>query len=243
MLIKQIKKIARRSQTMVKLYRGIQLLWGIFRKDFHIHKIELILAIKPYTMLSYPRLFKLYEAASRLEKEKIDGSFVECGVWKGGSAGIIAGVAKRNKNRHIWLFDSWKGLPAPAKYDISCTGKPGKEGMVVSSKEKAKELLFKKLKLDSNKVHLVEGWFTDTISSHKKDIGKIALLHLDCDWYESVKFCLEELYDDIVKDGFIFIDDYGYWKGCKKAVDEFIDEKNLRIKLIKIDYTGVYFQK
>lgn len=77
----------------------------------------------------------------------------------------------------------------------------------------------------------------------KKSIGRIALLHLDCDWYESVKFCLNELYDNVVQGGFIFIDDYGAWRGCKKAVDEFMKERNLKIGLIQIDYTGVYFQK
>ncbi|HZX14100.1 MAG TPA: TylF/MycF/NovP-related O-methyltransferase [Thermodesulfobacteriota bacterium] len=213
-------------------------------KDFvKIHKTNLILTVRSYTQLSYPRLSNLYEKATYLERERINGSFVECGVCDGGSAGIISSVTRHNKNRHIWLFDSWEGLPEPTENDVSYIGEPGQRGMALGYEGKVKELLFRKLKLDDNKVHLVKGWFNDTVPPHKKDIGKIALLHLDCDWYESVKFCLEELYDNVVKDGFIFIDDYGHWKGCKKAVDEFIEERNLRIELIKIDYTGVYFQK
>jgi len=208
-----------------------------------IRKINLILTARSYTQLSYPRLSKLYEKASYLEREKINGSFVECGVWNGGSAGIIASVARYNKNRHIWLFDSWEGLPKPTEDDISYIGEPGQEGMSLGYEEKVKELLFKKLKLNSSKVYLVRGWFNNTIPSHKKDIGEIALLHLDCDWYESVKLCLEELYDNVINGGFIFIDDYGHWKGCRRAVDEFVEERNLRIELIKIDYTGAYFQK
>jgi len=213
-------------------------------KDFvNILKIKLILAVQPYTMITYPRLSKLYEKATYLERKKINGSFVECGVCKGGSAGIITSVAKHNKNRHIWLFDSWQGLPEPSQDDISYRREKGQKGLCLGYEENVKELLFKKLKLSDNNIHLVKGWFNDTIPPHKKDIGKIALLHLDCDWYESVKFCLEELYDNVVKDGFIFIDDYGHWEGCKRAVDEFIQERNLGIELIKIDYTGVYFQR
>jgi len=213
-------------------------------KDFvNIRKINLIRTVQPYTLISYPRLSKLYEKATYLERKKINGSFVEGGVFNGGSAGIITSIAKHNKNRHIWLFDSWEGLPEPSEEDISYIGTLGQKGMALGYEEKVKELLFKKLKLNNNKIHLVKGWFNDTIPPHKKDIGKIALLHLDCDWYESVKFCLEELYDNVVKYGFIFIDDYGHWEGCKRAVDEFIEERNLRIELIKIDYTGVYFQK
>jgi len=115
--------------------------------------------------------------------------------------------------------------------------------MALGSEEKVRELLFQKLKLSQKTIHLVKGWFKDTLPIHKKHIGAIALLHLDCDWYESVKFCLDELYDSVTPGGLIFIDDYGHWIGCKKATDEFMKKRNLEIELIKIDYTGVYLQK
>jgi O-methyltransferase len=59
----------------------------------------------------------------------------------------------------------------------------------------------------------------------KEDIGKITLLHLDCDLCKSTKLCLNQLYDNAVKGGFIVIDDYGHLTSCKEAVDEFINEK------------------
>lgn len=220
------------------------LLLSILIKDFaKIRKISLVLSVAPYTSLPYPRLSKLYEIATNLERERIDGSFVECGVCNGGSAGIIAKVADRNKNRNVWLFDSWEGLPEPTEDDTSYTGEQGEKGMALGSEAKVRELMFKNLKLNNNKVHLVKGWFNDMVRPHKKGIGNIALLHLDCDWYESVKFCLEELYDDVIKGGFIVIDDYGYWRGCKKAVDEFVENRNLNSRIKRIDFSGVYFQK
>jgi len=116
-------------------------------------------------------------------------------------------------------------------------------GMDLGSKEKVEELLFQKFKLDNTKIHLIKGWFNETLASYKVEVDKIALLHLDCDLYKSVKICLDEFYDNVVDGGFIVVDDYGHWGGCKKAVDEFIKKRNLKIELIKIDYTGVYFQK
>ncbi len=95
--------------------------------------------------------------------------------------------------------------------------------------------------LDSARVHMVKGWFTDTIPI--SEVGAIALLHLDCDLYESVKFCLEHLYDNVIEGGYIVIDDYGYWSGCKAAVDEFIKYRNLKVELIRVDSQGVYFYK
>ncbi len=233
-------------QMVIRPIMIIKTLRSISIKDFFkIHKIKLALAVKSHTLLSYPKLSSLYEIASYLEREKIDGSFVECGVMNGGSAGIIASVAKHNRNRHIWLFDSWEGQPEPTEYDVS-SGKQAKKGVFLGSEEKVRQLIFRKLGLNNNRVHLVKGWFNDTIPSQEKKIGKIALLHIDCDWYKSVKFCLEKLYNNVVKDGFIIIDDYECWEGCKKAVDEFIEERDLRVELIKTNYTdypAVYFKK
>lgn len=46
-----------------------------------------------------------------------------------------------------------------------------------------------------------------------------------------------------LRGGYIVIDDYGYWSGCKKAVDEFIKYRNLKVDLIRVDSQGVYFLK
>jgi len=239
-----LKKLAKISQTIVRVYSKWHFLRGIPVKDFaRLSKVRMAFAVRPYTMLSYARLSKLYETASYLQRERVKGNFVECGVWNGGSAGMVASVAKNDTNRHCWLFDSWEGLPKPTEYDISYTEEQGKEGMALGSEERVRELLLYKLKLNQEMIHLVKGWFNDTLPSHKKYIGRIALLHLDCDWYKSVKFCLDELYASVSSGGYIFIDDYGHWIGCKKATDEFIEERNLEIDLTKIDYTGVYFQK
>jgi hypothetical protein len=246
--VQPIKSLAKRSQIIVKLYNWLRFLITINFKDFvHIRKnmpkIKLIFKVRPYTMLSYPRLAMLYNLASNLEANETNGSFVECGVWNGGSGGIIAEMAKHNKNRHIWFFDSWGGLPEPSEKDISYNLESGEKGMALGFEQKVRELIFGKLNLDSKRIHLVRGWFVDTLPVHKENLGTVALLHLDCDWYESVKLCLEQFYDSVVRGGYIVIDDYGYWGGCREAVNEFIGRRGLKVKLIKIDYTGVYFQK
>ena len=198
--------------------------------------------VKPYTLLSYKRLSFLYEAAIYLNTEKINGDFVECGSWNGGSGGIIASLAGKRKT---WLFDSWEGMPNAGEHDIKLKKKNifGERGMAISSFEKASNLLFGRLRLDPNNVLLVRGWFEETVLSVVSKINQISLLHLDCDWYESVKFCLENFYTKVISGGYVVIDDYGSWAGCRKAVDEFIREKELGVRLIKIDKDAVYFVK
>lgn len=239
------KKKAELPHIVAKLYYGTRFLFKEIPKKDYLSpaKIRLMLTVRPYTMVTYPRLAKLYEIGLHLEKEGISGSFVECGTCNGGTAGVIASTSKNNKARDIWLFDSWEGLPEPTKYDVSFKGVMGNKGRDLGSEEKVKELIFKKLKLDKNRIRLVKGWFEKTIPPHRKDMGEIALLHLDCDWYESVSLCLEQLYDKVVKGGFIIIDDYGYWKGCKKAVDEFIKRRDLKVEPQKVSKEAVFWQK
>ena len=48
---------------------------------------------------------------------------------------------------------------------------------------------------------------------------------MDSDWYESTKICLDFLVSKVVENGFIIIDDYGTYDGCKKAVDEYFSNQ------------------
>ena len=53
---------------------------------------------------------------------------------------------------------------------------------------------------------------------------KISILRLDTDWYESTKIELEILYPRLEIGGVLIIDDYGHFKGCRKAVDEYFKD-------------------
>ena len=68
--------------------------------------------------------------------------------------------------------------------------------------------------------------------------GEIALLRLDTDWYESTRHELVHLFPRLSRNGVLIIDDYGHWKGARKAVDDYIREKSLHLFLHRIDYTG-----
>jgi hypothetical protein len=100
--------------------------------------------------------------------------------------------------------------------------------------------LFQSLQIDED-VHLVKGLFQQTLPA--TDIPRIALLHIDGDWYDSVKVCLEHLYDRVVPGGIIQFDDYGYWQGAKKAVDEFFARRGLDPQIEPLDYSGRFMVK
>jgi hypothetical protein len=58
-----------------------------------------------------------------------------------------------------------------------------------------------------------------------------------------VKVCLESLYDKVVPHGVIQLDDYGYWEGARRAVDEFLDHRGIRAPLQRLDYSGRFLIK
>jgi hypothetical protein len=105
------------------------------------------------------------------------------------------------------------------------------------------EEIFRDLQIPESRYHVVRGWFENTFPVVGAEIPHVSLLHLDVDWYESTKLCLEHFYDKVAPGGFVVIDDYGYWSGCKMAVDEFIATRGLKVKLMRVGHIGSYFQK
>ena len=89
-------------------------------------------------------------------------------------------------------------------------------------------------------IRFVKGKVEDTLRLNTPE--KISLLRLDTDWYESTKFELENLFPKLVKGGVLLVDDYGYWKGSKKAVDEYFQNKK-EFFFHRIDETGIIIIK
>lgn len=221
--------------------------------DFNHERRNILSKVENYTHVNYQRLKSLYDIAEKVSQQKISGSFVETGVWRGGCAGILACIAKKyGYTNDLYFFDSFEGLPEPTLKDgkdaiIFAKGKKSGElnsiSKVKAGDEYIKELLFDHLDIDKNKVNLVKGWFQDTLPKTSKSIQKIAILRLDGDWYDSTKIVLDWLYDSVLPGGYVIIDDYYYWDGCKKAVQDFIKEHNLSVKIHPQDMSGAYFIK
>jgi O-methyltransferase len=88
----------------------------------------------------------------------------------------------------------------------------------------------------ASRIHFVEGAVEDTLPDRAP--GEIALLRLDTDWYASTKHELEHLYPRLVAGGVLILDDYGYWQGARRAVDEYFAAKGEPLLLNRIDGTA-----
>src|SRR5437773_5710167 len=86
------------------------------------------------------------------------------------------------------------------------------------------------------KLHFVQGMVEETIPATVP--ARIAILRLDTDWYQSTRHELEHLYPLVSHIGVLIVDDYGYWKGARKAVDEYFARAQTPMLLHRIDSAG-----
>lgn len=189
-----------------------------------------------------------YDLVVAAARRGLPGVLVECGVYKGGSAAMMAMAAP---NKAIWLFDSFEGLPEPGLEDgIAAKTYAGNRGTgalepidrCVGPLDEVQHLFFERLGIEPMRVQIRKGWFQDTLPAARHEVGPVCVLRLDGDWYQSTKVCLESLYDLVVPGGFVIIDDYGYWEGCRRAVDEFLASRALDVTLVPVDDSAVWWE-
>jgi predicted O-methyltransferase YrrM len=209
---------------------------------------NLLAAIRPFTLLSEARLFSLYTLARQICRDDIPGNFVECGTCKGGSAALLAFAIKRYslRPRILYAFDTFEGMPDPTDVDKH-NGIPANDtGLGVGTLKapiiEGLDVVCQALDVGDIVVP-VQGLFASTLPESKSKIADIALLHADGDWYESTMDIFNNLFAQVVDDGVIQIDDYGFWEGCRKAIHEFERSQNMSFPLARIDDTGVWFRK
>lgn len=244
------KRFLKRSRTLHAIVK-LAKVWPHVRlhRWANLSRTADIVRVLPNTMVPPARLMNAYDSMRFLEQHAIEGHVAECGVWEGGCIGLMACASRRSGGaRTFHLFDSFQGLPAPSTQDANVTGEKTAEltpiGAAVASREKAEELFYDVLRVDHERVVFHEGWFQDTVPIAARSIPSLAVLRVDGDWYESTKVCLKGLYDLVVEGGFVIVDDYGCFVGCRAAVDEFLAERGIDPKvLVPIDHEGVYFRK
>lgn len=172
-------------------------------------------------VLSIPKMIRFKECLDDVKKNKVEGIIVECGVYWGKTASIILKFAE--SDRKIFLFDTFKGLPKPLECDYKFkhqnqTNRYYPEGYL----ECSKEVVIQNLKQFKREYYLVEG-LIEKMWPVIEGVP-IAFLHLDMDYYSPTRCGLENFYPNITKGGWLIIDDYYCFEGCRKAVKEYFGD-------------------
>ena len=161
-------------------------------------------------LVSYDRREEMLDCAMAfVDHGKVEGDYLEFGVWKGGSMSVAYHLSTRHKSlasMRFFGFDSFEGLPEIGENDAS-TAEFGK-GDYAASKESVEGAL-RKSGVDMSRVTLVPGWFDKSLTAQertKQKLTKAAIVYIDSDLYESAVPVLEFI-TPLVQDGTIVIFD------------------------------------
>ncbi len=209
--------------------------------DLGPETLDIYERVKRYTMTTPERVAALCDAVRYVDANGIPGAIVECGVYRGGSA--MAAALTCTTSREIVLYDTFEGMSAPTAADERASdGRAAADLLDGAAKgdliwcysgEGEVAANMRSTGYPEHLVRLVKGKVEDTIPGVAPD--QIAVLRLDTDWYESTRHELTHLYPRLAPGGVLIIDDYGYWAGARKAVDEFFGGS---LFLGRIDGTG-----
>jgi O-methyltransferase len=216
-----------------------------FPPDFDAPTADLCRHVAPFTMTSKYAVYALRLAVQYIVASRIPGDIVECGVWKGGSMMAVAKTLLElsSTDRTLHLFDTFEQMSEPTAVDRTVNGQSAAEILAGLSPEPGKPWQCSSIDetrgnvlstgYPAAKINCVKGKVEETIPSAAP--AQIALLRLDTDWFESTYHELTLLYPRLSIGGVLIIDDYGYWQGARKAVDQYIHEQKLQLLLTRVD--------
>lgn len=193
--------------------------------------------LAPYSVSGIRSLEKLYRLGLDVIARGVEGDFVECGVFNGGSAAAMA-CAMRTTNRRIWLFDSFQGMSPTQDKDGMLAAQY--VGALVGEEVRVREAM-RMAKMPEDRYIIRKGWFADTLRLPLPE--KVAQLHIDADWYDNVTLILKTFYDRVPDGGSIILDDFGHWEGCREAFYDFVRERNLKPLLERCGHTQAFWIK
>lgn len=184
------------------------------------------------TYLSDRKLRSIAQTCREIEAAGLEGMAIEAGCALGGSSILIASL--KAAGREFRIYDVFGMIPPPTRddtqdvHDRYRTIVEGKALGIEQDKYYGYEHdLYEKVKTnlgsfgidcEALRVRLIKGLLQDTMAVD----GPVAFAHVDVDWYDPVKTCLERIWPRVVAGGSVILDDYHDWGGCRKAADEYL---------------------
>ncbi len=167
-----------------------------------------------FTLVDHSRCYMLYQFAKIAQE--LEGDVAEVGVYKGGTAKLLAETFACKPNKLVHLFDTFEGMPTTdPTLDRHHAG---------DFRNTSLEAVQKQLHGNSN-ARFYKGFFPATAGPIEDKL--FCFVHVDVDIYQSVKDSCIFFYPRLEPRGVLIFDDYGFSScpGARKAVDEFFADK------------------
>jgi O-methyltransferase len=187
------------------------------------------------TMLGLAKLNRLEATARGVLRAGVPGDVAEFGMALGGS-GIILARQARDAGREFHGFDVFGMIPPPdsdkddahskARYAEIASGKSAGingetyYGYLDDLRGRVAAAFGRHGLPVGQGVSLHQGLFEETLPVSLPE--RIALAHIDCDWYAPTLYCLEMVAPRMAAGAAIIVDDYHNYGGSRTATDEFL---------------------
>ena len=205
---------------------------------------------KPASMTSMERMYALYGAVRYIAAAGVPGAFVECGVWKGGSVMMMACalLGMGVNDRDIVMFDTFDTIPVPGPEDIDHEGVHASTMLRRLQKSAVPQAQWNPAPVDAvlaksqahrlryGSVHRAARRRTENhprrrAGNHRLAAPRHRLVQID-------RHELEHLFPRLSRKGVLIVDDYGHFKGARKAIDAYFAAQPTPYLLNRIDYTA-----
>jgi O-methyltransferase len=163
------------------------------------------------SVVSLDRKYVLWQTAA--QAAQAPGDFMECGVYKGGTAYLLATVLEEHAPaKRLHLFDTFAGMPETRpEHDLHVQG-----DFDDTSLEAVSAYLAPKANVSFHP-GLIPASFAGL------EALRFSFVHIDLDIYEAIRDASAFAYERVAPGGFLLYDDYGFpsCPGARRAVDEF----------------------
>jgi O-methyltransferase len=190
------------------------------------------------TMVGLNRLDDLQACVESVVADRIEGDLIEAGAWRGGASILMrATLDSLGAERTVWVADSFQGFPAtePEEGAVPLSA----YGFLAAPLDEVRDS-FARLGCERG-VRFVPGFFEQTLPELRDE--RWAIVRLDADTYEPTRLALRSLYPRLTPGGYLILDDYGSFPGCRRAVEEFRNEHGIEEPIEKVDSTCVRWRR
>jgi O-methyltransferase len=184
--------------------------------------------IVDHTLVDRYRLYELWQLAE--QASKLDGDFLEVGVWRGGTAALMgARLAKFRPGATLHACDTFQGVPKASEKDTRYQG-----GEHAGTSAQMVQGLMTRCGLKN--ISILEGMFPEDTASSISD-RRFSLVHIDVDTYNSGRDITEWVWNRMVPGALIIHDDYGTL-GCEGITRLVNEERNKPDRLVIHNLNG-----
>jgi hypothetical protein len=176
-------------------------------------------ATRSFSLLNITAFYNLWQSARYVARAGIPGDVIECGCFLGGAVAFLYRALKHfGAERRFILFDTFEGPPLDARDTVFGTEHRGHK---LPDFESAVRRNLSDCEVDVSAFTFIRGRVEETLPRFTPP--PLSILRLDTDFYESTRDEFRYLYPSLVSGGVLIVDDYGLFRGSRRATDDYLD--------------------